>query len=85
MSCVDTRRIVRFIGPMLYEITIWRRTAGAAQLVATHHELGHLSTVKEVAKRMLRECPGVGPAHHVKIAEAHNGREVFVWKIDGRS
>ena len=70
---------------MLYEITIWRRTSGAAQLVATHHELGHLSTVKEAAKRLLRECPGVGPAHHVKIAEAHNGREVFVWKLDGRS
>ena len=70
---------------MLYEITIGRRTAGAAQLVATHHELGHLGTVKEVAKRMLRECPSVGAAHHVKIAEAHNGREVYVWKLDGRS
>ena len=70
---------------MLYEITIWRRTAGGAHLVATHHELGHLSTVKESAKRMLRDVPGVGPAHHVKISEAHNGREVFVWKLDGKS
>ena len=74
-----------FVGPMLYEITIWRRTVGAGQLLATHHELGHLSTVKDVAKRMLREHPGVGATHHVKIAEAHNGREVFVWKLDGRS
>ena len=70
---------------MLYEITIWRWTAGAAQLVATHHELGHLSTAKDVAKRMLRDVPDVGPAHHVRIAEAHNGREVYVWKLDGRS
>ena len=70
---------------MLYEITIWRRMAGGAHLVATHHELGHLSTVKDTAKRMLREHPGVGPTHHVRISEAHNGREVFVWKLDGRS
>jgi hypothetical protein len=70
---------------MLYEITIWRRTASGAQLVATHHELGHLSTVKEAAKRMLQDFPGVGLGHHVKISEAHNGREVFVWKLDGRS
>ncbi len=70
---------------MLYEITIWKRTASGAQLVETHHELGNLSTVKDVAKRLLRELPGVGFAHHVKISEAHNGREVFVWKLDGRS
>lgn len=74
-----------FIQAMLYEITIWRRTAGGAQLAATHHELGHLSTVKDVAKRLLRAFPGAGPAHHVKISEAHNGREVFVWKLDGRT
>ena len=70
---------------MLYEITIWRRTAGAAQLCATHHELGHISTVKEAAKRLLSAFPGAGPAHYVKISEAHNGREVLVWKLDGRS
>ncbi len=69
---------------MLYEITIWRHTARGAQLAATHHELGHLSSVKEVAKAMLRAFPGVGPAHHVRISEAHNGREVFTWRLDGR-
>ena len=71
---------------MLYEITIWSRTiAGTVQLLATHHELGHLSTVKEAAKRLLRDHPGAGPAHHVKVSESHNGREVLVWKLDGRS
>ena len=70
---------------MLYEITIWRRTARGAQLAATHHELGHLSTVREVAKAMLRDFPGAGPAHHVRISEAHNGREVFTWRLEGRA
>ena len=70
---------------MLYEITIWRRTAGGAQLLATQHELGHISTGREVAKAALRRHPGVGPAHHVRVSEAHTGREGFVWKIDGRS
>lgn len=69
---------------MLYEITIWRRTGTGTELVATHHELGHLSTVKERAKALLRALPGVGAAHHVKVSEAHNGRDVFVWKLDGR-
>ena len=69
---------------MLYEITIWRRTAGGPRLAATHHELGHLSTVREIAKAMLRDFPGVGPAHHVRISEAHNGREVFTWRLDAR-
>ena len=67
---------------MLYEITIWRRTAGAAQLVATHNELGDLSGMKDIAKAMLRAHPGVGSAHYVRICEAHNGREVFTSRLE---
>ena len=67
---------------MLYEITIWRRTAGAAQLVATHHELGHLSRMKDIAEAMLRAQPRVGPAYYVRICEAHNGREVFTANME---
>ena len=47
---------------ILYEILIWRRTASAAQLVETYHELGHLSGMKDIAKAMLRAHPGVGSA-----------------------
>ena len=65
---------------MLYEITIWRRTSGAARLEATHHELGHLSRMKEIGKAMLRAHPGSGPAYYVRICEAHNGREVYTTK-----
>ena len=67
---------------ILYEITIWRRTASAAQLVETYHELGHLSGMKDIAKAMLREHPGVGPAYYVWICEAHNGREVFTARME---
>ena len=67
---------------MLYEITIWRRTSAAAQLVATRHELGHLSKMKDVATAMLRAHPGVGPAYFVRICEAHNGREVFTARTE---
>ncbi len=67
---------------MLYEITIWRRTAAAAQLVAMHHELGHLSRMKDIAKAMLRAHPGAGPAYYVRICEAHNGREVFTARME---
>ncbi len=67
---------------MLYEITIWRRTSAAAQLVATHHELGHLSRMREIAKAMLQAHPGVGAGHYVRICEAHNGREVFTARME---
>lgn len=81
---IDTQPSVPRVAAMLYEITIWTRVTGVAQLLATRHELGHLSTVKELAKTTLREHPDVGPAHYVKVSEAHNGRDVFIWKLGGR-
>lgn len=67
---------------MLYEITIWRRTAGAPRLLATRHELGRLAQIKEIAKALLREVPDANALHYLRIAEAHNDREVFVCGFD---
>ena len=67
---------------MLYEITIWRRTAGAPQLLATRHELGRLTQIKDVAKRMLRDAADANALFYVRVAEAHNGREAFVCRFD---